>query len=112
MQPIVDDAASTLAGAWSKALLDNVRAGKPFSDDVATAEAARALIDRVKGILDDAMDEPIEGGDGSTPRQAIETSLKSLKNIDRGLKRIAAKKGDPKERDLLIGWLSILSKYQ
>ena len=106
-----DEVAAVLAQSVVHSL---VKSGDKPKGDLATQAAldagADAVMLRLDTVLERAMDEPAEMG-GPSPRQTIQLSLGKLERIDAGLKRIASGQGDPKERELILSWISMLQRF-
>jgi len=111
LTPVIDEVTSVLAQSVVHSL---VKSGDKLQGEAATQAALEAgsdaVISRLDTVLEEALDQPTEV-DGPTPRQTIETSLGKLERVDSGLKRIAAGKGDPKERELILSWISMLQQF-
>ena len=111
LTPVVDEVSTVLAQAVVHSLVNTADKAK---SDRATQRAlesgADAVVKRLDTVLEEAFDQPTEV-DGPTPRQTIEIALGKLERIDAGLKRIAAGKGDPKERELILGWIGLLQQF-
>jgi hypothetical protein len=110
LMPVMDEVAGILAStAITK--LASAEGTSPVGEDLAMNAAATAVMDRMDTMLEEALDEPAEL-DGPTPRDTIEQALSSLQSVDRGLKKMAAGRGDPDERELVMTWLNVLAQYQ
>jgi hypothetical protein len=111
LTPLIDEVSSVLAQtAVSRMALSLEGDGEtPTSEQEALQAAADAALGRLETVLEEAMDEPMED-DGPSPRQTIEASLSQLRVIDRGLRRVARKGGDPQERELILSWLSLIAQ--
>lgn len=111
LTPVIDEVTGVLAQSVVHSL---VKSSGKQSGDAATRTALEAGTDavmlRLDTVLETALDQPTEAG-GPTPRETIEMSLSKLKRVDSGLKKIAAGKGDPKERELILSWISMLQQF-
>ncbi len=108
--PLIDEVSGVLATTAVAHLAESVVAGETaVSEEEALQAGADAAVARLEVVLAEAMDEPAENG-GPTPRESIEGALGQLKLIDRGLKRVASKGGDPRERELILSWLSLIAE--
>ena len=105
--PAIDSAAAVLAESSVEAL---VAASKEPETLAAIEGGPQSIVDaalaQLPGALDGALDVPDE--EGRTPRQAVADSLAALQEIDGGLSQIAAGKGDPMERELIVAWVDLL----
>ena len=110
-KPIIDEVSGIIADAAIKQLLAASEEEPPsiIKKDMADS-AATAVVVELDGILNASLDTPDE--EGRTPRQSIEQSLDKLRSIDKELKMLRAGKGNPKERELLITWISLLTQAQ
>ena len=109
MDPVIDDVSGVLAEAAVAEMLKS--GGDPkaaYADDAALAAAADAAALRMDGVLAGAMDKPDE--EGLTPRSRIDASLTQLKSVDKELKRIAKKGGDPQQREILLAFLNVMQQ--
>ena len=108
--PLIDEVSDVLATTAMSYLAKSMVTGETLvSEDEALQAGADAAVGRLEVVLDEAMDEPTEN-DGPTPRQSIEGALSQLQIIDRGLKQVASKGGDPRERELILSWLSLIAE--
>jgi hypothetical protein len=111
LSPVIDEVTAILAQSVVHSL---VKSGDKPKGALATQAAldagADAVMLRLDTVLERAMDEPADMG-GPSPRQTIQISLGKLERIDAGLKRIASGQGDPKERELILSWISMLQQY-
>lgn len=110
--PVIDEVCVVLANAAVSSLA--TKGGAPAATDTsseALQAGADAAVARVDAIMQDAMDLPDEDADGITPRQRIGSSLKGLKKIDAQLKIMNKQGGDPRERELLVAWLGLVSSH-
>ena len=107
--PAIDSAAATLAEASVEALIAASKEPETTAalngGPVSVADAALAQLPEA---LNGALDIPDE--EGRTPRQAVADSLAALQDIDGGLSQIAAGKGDPMERELIVAWVDLLQE--
>lgn len=109
MDPVIDDVSGVLAEAAVAEMLKS--GGDPkaaYADDAALAAAADAAALRMDGVLAGAMDKPDE--EGLTPRSRIDASLTQLKSVDKELKLIAKKGGDPQQREILLAFLNVMQQ--
>ena len=121
MRPVIDEVARVLASTAVSKIAE--ASGTKGADGEASAgaqavlegkalqAAADEVMNRLDYVLEEALDTPTEA-DGPTPRQTIETAQEQLINIDRGLDMLMRKRGDPRERELVMAWLSLLDGYQ
>lgn len=109
--PVVDEVCTILAQAAVHSMVESAGKAKP---EAATRQAlqdgANAVVARLDTVLEQALDEPTEHN-GPSPRETIEQSLGKLQRIDAGLKRLAAGRGDPRERELVLTWISLLQQF-
>ena len=109
IDPVLDEVCGVLAEASVQELAQ--RAGEPaskYATDDALQAGADAAVARVDAILDESMQ--LEDDEGVTPKQHIEVALDQLKKVDKGLKVLARKGGDPAERELLLAWLNVIGQ--
>jgi len=107
--PLIDEVSEVLAQTAMSQMAASIEAGEtPISEQQALQAGADAAVARLETVLEEAMDEPTEN-DGPTPRQTINATLRQLQVLDRGLRKVAQKKGDPKERELILSWLSLIA---
>jgi hypothetical protein len=110
LYPVIDEVCTVLANAAVSKLASS--GGSPdaaYSSSDALQAGADAAVARVDALMEDAMDLPDD--EGVTARQRIGESLKSLEKIDKQLKIINKKGGDPAERELLVAWLGLVSSH-
>jgi hypothetical protein len=108
--PLIDEVSGVLAMTATSHLAESMVTGETSgSEEEALQAGADAAVARLEVVLDEAMDEPTEN-DGPTPRQSIEGAISQLQLIDRGLKQVASKGGDPRERELILSWLSLIAE--
>lgn len=113
LSPVVDEICGILAQVAVDRMVKAARAGEldEVSRQAALQDAADAVVTRLDGMLTDALDEPMET-DGTTPRTLIAQSLDHLEIIDSGLQHLVRGRGDPAERDLILGWLNLLAQHE
>ena len=111
LTPVIDEVCSILAQAVVKSMIET---GQKAKSEMATQTAlqagADAVFTRLDTVLDQAMQQPTEV-DGPTPLQTISVAMEKLERIDAGLKRVAAGRGDAKERELILSWISLLQRF-
>jgi len=107
--PLIDEVSDVLAQTALSQMAASIKAGEsPISEQQALQAAADAAVARLETVLEEAMDEPTEN-DGPSPRQTINATLRQLQVLDRGLRKVAQKKGDAKERELILSWLTLIA---
>ena len=110
LMPLVDQVSEVLATVALAHMARSLTEGTtPSSEQEALQAAADAAVARFEVVLEEALDEPSENG-GPTPRESIAEALSQLRIIDRGLKRVASKGGDPRERELILSWLALIAE--
>jgi len=109
LMPVMDEVAAILASTAITKLAtgDGV---SPVGEDMAMNAAASAVMERMDTMLEEALDEPMEL-DGPSPRDTINQAVSSLEAVDRGLKQMAAGRGSPDERELVMTWLNVLAQH-
>jgi hypothetical protein len=111
LRPVIDEVTGVLAQSVVHNLIhSNDQAKADLATQAALEAGSDAVYRRLDTVLESAMDQPTET-DGPSPRETIEQALGKLERVDSGLKRIAAGKGDPKERELILGWIGMLQKF-
>ena len=109
--PVVDEVCGILAQTAVSSMVKSAgKAADAASTQQALQDGADAVVARLDTVLEEALDEPSDMN-GPSPRQTIETSLGKLRRIDAGLKRLAAGRGDPRERELVLTWISLLQQF-
>lgn len=110
-KPVIDEVTGILADVAVRKLVAASDAGNsPFAKSEAINSASVAVVNELDTVLNDAMDTPSE--EGVTPRQSIESSLSQLRSIDNKLNELHNGGGDPKERELLLTWINVLTQAQ
>lgn len=110
LRPVVDEVSTVLAeAAVSSMLREQAQSGAVPTTSAALESAAEAAVGRLDTVLAEALENPDD--DGVTPRQKMDRSLTQLEDIDRDLKLVAAGKGDPRERELLLGLLNLMAQH-
>lgn len=111
LSPVIDEVASILAQSVVHSMVKSAGKGKGNGATQAALDGgAAAVMLRLDTVMERGMDEPSEMG-GPSPRETIEMSLGKLERVDAGLKRIASGNGDPKERELILSWISMLQRF-
>jgi len=111
LSPVIDEVCAVLAQSVVQSMIKSgTKVKGEMAQQAALQAGADAVITRLDTVMEEAMRQPTEEG-GPTPLETIEVSLAKLKRLDAGLKRVAAGKGDPKERELILSWISLLQKF-
>jgi hypothetical protein len=110
--PVIDEVCAIIANV-AVTKMEESASDKMLDDNdqqVALQAAANEVIERLDTVLKEALDEPDE--DGGTPRHMIVRSLRELKTIDTGLKDLAKGRGGIQERQLVMGWLNLVTQFE
>ncbi len=111
LTPVVDEVSVVLAQTAMQGIVKSAgEARSPMATQAALQAGADAVVKRVDIVLLDALDAPTDD-QGPTARATIEASLLKLKRVDAGLKKLAAGRGDAKERELILSWIGLLQRF-
>jgi hypothetical protein len=110
LKPVIDEVSVVLATTAVNRMLA-AEGGQAAAEAAGLDAAADAVIARLDGVLNEAMDEPSQL-DGPSPADLIETSIEKLTMVDRGLRRLARGGGDEAERELVMTLLGAIDASQ